>query len=193
MDSRLHRREGYTFHLVNIDCMRQSTRFNVIMELEDSIKGLLPYLAAVLPGCTYIHGSGVISIMDDGHIIGITGHRITFTDVGDENEAEALCRRYFETIQEVTSRKDTVAPVFEKRQDLTVLEIFRALPATNCGGCGYSTCMAFAAGVFRRETTIERCPPLAENPRRYAALFHKLALNGHRIPESVYPGRETSR
>ncbi|NTW35914.1 MAG: hypothetical protein HGB17_07255, partial [Syntrophobacteraceae bacterium] len=38
--------DGYSFMLVNIDCLRDSTHFNIVMDLQVSIEALLPYLAA---------------------------------------------------------------------------------------------------------------------------------------------------
>lgn len=40
------------------------------------------------------------------------------------------------------------------------LEIYKALPGTNCGLCGLPSCMAFAASVFQRMKTMGDCPTL---------------------------------
>jgi hypothetical protein len=64
MDQTIVREQGYSFTLVNIDCLPSSTHFNVVMDLNESIDELLPYLTAILPGCTYVHGSGVINRVD---------------------------------------------------------------------------------------------------------------------------------
>jgi ArsR family metal-binding transcriptional regulator len=157
------RENGYCFALVNIDCLRSSTNFNVVMEMDVSIEELLPYLAAVLPGCTYIHGTGVINLMDAGHIVAIYPKRITLTDVNDKDTAVRLCRSYFATIQEVGSSREQIVPQYERRPSITLLAILRHLPQTNCGRCQCPTCMAFAAQVFRRETPISTCEPLMED------------------------------
>ncbi len=151
---------GYSYRLVNIECMPGSTHFNIVMELEQPIADLLPYLAAAIPACTYTHDSGVINVMDRGHIVGIYGDRVTITDVSGPEQAEALCRRWFDTIARVRADKDRITPVLERREKTTVLDIFRDLPGTNCGRCGLATCLAFAAAVFRRERSLEECPEL---------------------------------
>jgi hypothetical protein len=43
----------------------------------------------------------------------------------------------------------------------TPLEVYKLLPKTNCGSCGSSTCMAFAAAVIKQERTLEDCRSLA--------------------------------
>ncbi len=149
---------GYSFRLVNIECMPQSDHFNVIMELREPIDDLLPYCAAVLPNCTYVHGTGVANAMDQGHIVGLYGDKITITDVSGPEEAALWCERYYRKIEEIRRNRESIMPVFHKRPPVTVLDIYRTLPQTNCGRCGVPTCMAFAAKVFRGESSLSDCP-----------------------------------
>jgi ArsR family metal-binding transcriptional regulator len=182
MQQNINHCEGYSFMLVNIDCLRDSTHFNIIMDLERSIEDLLPYLAARLPGCTYTHGTGVINLMDSGHIVGIYPRQVTITDVSGPEEARALCARYFSSIQEVESNRASITPVLRKRSTITVMDILRALPGTNCGLCESATCMAFAARVFRREVPIAVCEPVGRNPESYRSLLERLDENGYPVP-----------
>jgi len=45
---------------------------------------------------------------------------------------------------------------------LTVLELFKTLPRTNCGDCGQATCLAFATQVIKEGEELGRCPHLSE-------------------------------
>ncbi len=76
MNTHITEEEGYTDYQVNIDCLRGSTLYNVIMDLDESVEDLLPWIAATLPGCTYMHGSGVVDLMDESHIIGLYKKRL---------------------------------------------------------------------------------------------------------------------
>jgi ArsR family metal-binding transcriptional regulator len=172
---------GYRYQLVNIECLPGSANFNVIMELDESIQELLPYLASALKRCTYKHGAEVINCMDRGHIVAIYPDRLTITDVGNPVEADSLCREYFQKIAEVRSNRASLEPTFEKRSTLTILDILRALPKTNCGECGASTCTEFAAKVHREEEAISRCPPLLADSHKHQELLHKLQSNGYQI------------
>ncbi len=182
MEPKVVREQGYSFYLVNIVCLPGSVNFNVIMDLDESIEELLPYLAARFPACTYVHGGGAVNLMDSGHIVGIHPGRLTITDVSGMEEAADLCRSYFETILDVKRDRDRITPVYEKRLTLSVLDIVKALPRTNCGACGSPTCMAFAAGVLRRDASIAECGPLMDAPDRHAGLFQKLRVNGYPVP-----------
>lgn len=178
----INKEQGYSFYLLNIDCLPHSDHFNVIMEMEDSVEELLPYLAAELPGCTYVHGTGVVNLMDEGHIVAIYPKKITITDLGDLEEGAQICRKYFLRIGKVRAQKDTMAPVFHKLSSVTVLDIFRSLPRTNCGLCHCPTCMAFAAKVFQRGDVIASCDPLMSEKEKYQQLLHQLQANGYKTP-----------
>lgn len=174
--------KGYSFHLVNIDCLPNSDHFNVIMEMRESIEELFPYLAAELVGCTYSHGSGVINLMDEGHIVAIYPRKITITDLSGLEEAQEICREYIEKISSTGMRRDQIKPVFNKKVSISVLDIFRSLPRTNCGLCRCPTCMAFAAKVFQRGDVIASCAPIMGEREKYRQLLQKLHANGYQTP-----------
>ncbi len=185
MEEHIQKRDGYTYYLTNIDCLRTSTEFNVVMDLDASIQELMPYLAACLPGCNYVHGSDVINLMESGHIVGIYPRQITMTMVKGMEEAERLCREFFERIQDADRRKDTITPVYKKRSTLGVLDILRALPKTNCGDCSSPTCMAFAAQVFRREADISTCSPFMDEIEKHGDLLQQMRAHGYSVPTSA--------
>ena len=43
---------------------------------------------------------------------------------------------------------------------LTILQLVKFLPMTNCGACGYVTCMAFASHVVKKKESLRLCPYL---------------------------------
>ena len=149
--------------LVNIECMPTSTKFNAIVDLEVDIGDLLPYLATVIRGCTYIHGTGELNYMDKGHIIAIRSRQITVTALADEVEARQVCEDLRNMINEVDTQRESITPTLRKHARLDPLTVYRELPQTNCGECGEATCMAFAARVVSRELTVNGCKILFEN------------------------------
>ena len=40
-------------------------------------------------------------------------------------------------------------------KELSPIQIYKLLPTTNCGECGESNCMAFAAKLVNREALLE--------------------------------------
>ena len=175
-------KSGYSYRLVNIDCLPHSTHFNILMELDRSVESLLPYLTAILPGCTYVHGTGVVQLMDRGHIVAIYSNRLTITDVRDHIEAEALCDEYFGLIERAERERPHLTPVLRRQSSISVLDIFRQLPQTNCGQCQLPTCLAFAAAVFRRESPVAACQPVQQAPSDFDELLALLRANGYPTP-----------
>jgi len=52
---------------------------------------------------------------------------------------------------------------------ISVLDVFKILPQTNCGECGQSTCLAFATQVIKEGEALEKCPYLPEENGPVAA------------------------
>jgi len=59
---------------------------------------------------------------------------------------------------------------------LRPLDVYKLLPQTNCGQCGESSCMAFAAKVADRVADIRQCKPLFEDPKYKSKLQAVLEL-----------------
>ncbi len=43
---------------------------------------------------------------------------------------------------------------------ITVMEVLKNLPRTNCGECGQATCLAFATQVIKEGEDLNKCPHL---------------------------------
>lgn len=48
---------------------------------------------------------------------------------------------------------------------LSGLDIYKHLPKTNCRQCGFPTCLAFAMGLAKRQTTLDKCPYVTDEAR----------------------------
>jgi hypothetical protein len=60
----------------------------------------------------------------------------------------------------------------------TVLELLKALPRTNCGECGQSTCLAFATRVIKEGEDLARCPHLPPAAQELAAAIRRQQEKG---------------
>lgn len=172
--------QNYNFKLVNIECLPTSVNFNVLVELDTDIEDLLPYIAARLPGCTYIHGSKVVNYQQKYHIITFRPRELTITRVKGKDEARHLCKYYVDFINDTERLRPKIEPVYMKKVEIGPLDVFKFLPGTNCGECGYPTCLAFAAMVVKSEASVRRCVPLFThgNPDAIHALVLKLQEAG---------------
>ncbi len=75
------------------------------------------------------------------------------------------------------------------------LEIYRYLPQTNCGECGYDTCMSFAAQIIERVVKPTDCPPLVRDAEKDEKVKKRLdeliSLTSPEILEIVIGGENT--
>ncbi|NYT10956.1 MAG: acetyl-CoA decarbonylase/synthase complex subunit gamma [Methanomassiliicoccales archaeon] len=47
----------------------------------------------------------------------------------------------------------------------TAIEIFKLLPKTNCGECGFPTCLAFAMQLANQKVKLDECPYVSDNAK----------------------------
>jgi DNA-binding CsgD family transcriptional regulator/ArsR family metal-binding transcriptional regulator len=67
-----------------------------------------------------------------------------------------------EFLNELELRKSQIEPNYKKFSRLHVPDILRFLPMTDCGQCGFLTCMAFAGAISRRKAKLMMCPDFPE-------------------------------
>jgi DNA-binding CsgD family transcriptional regulator/ArsR family metal-binding transcriptional regulator len=75
---------------------------------------------------------------------------------GREQSLEFV-QRLLDFLNELERSKSQLKPSFKKLSRIHVPELLYFLPNTNCGECGYRTCMAFAGAVSRRKTKLIAC------------------------------------
>ena len=80
----------------------------------------------------------------------------------DKEEALFFARRLIKYFNELEERKSKIRPQFKSFRRLHVPDILRLLPLSNCGKCGFRTCMAFAGAVSRRKIPFDKCPDLPD-------------------------------
>jgi DNA-binding CsgD family transcriptional regulator/ArsR family metal-binding transcriptional regulator len=88
----------------------------------------------------------------------------------DREEALGFAGRLIEYLDDLEHRKSKIKPRFKSYRHLHVPEILRLLPLSNCGKCGFRTCMAFAGAVSRRKIVLGKCPDLPE-PIRVSVIY----------------------
>ena len=63
------------------------------------------------------------------------------------------------------------------RKPVSIVEILKALPRTNCKECGYATCMAFAAALNQEEAEPNDCPGFS-NPISVCSVYPIIREDG---------------
>ena len=154
-------------------------------ELTNDISEVFPYLNAILKGTIYNPKDKTLSFRKDGK--GITLYSKKILVAGCKNPQEA--REYLEELKKLINKtyeeRDRITPSYKTRAKLTVLDIYRLLPKTNCRECGEATCMAFATKLVAEETFIDKCRPFFtdEHKDKRGKILKILDEAGYKIPK----------
>ena len=139
-------------------------------ELEEDLTPLFPYINAVADQPQYYERPVYIKFVLSERLCGLYPRQGAFTPVRDIAEALAFLPQLLNFIAEVARRSPDIVPSYKKFKPASALDIYRLLPGSNCRRCGYATCLAFAAALSRRRTSMVQCPHLA-NPMEEKATF----------------------
>ncbi len=77
-------------------------------------------------------------------------------------QAVEFAHRLIEFLNDLEIRKSEIKLNLRKFVRFNVTDILPFLPMTNCGECGFKTCMAFAGAVSRRKVQLIMCPDFPE-------------------------------
>ena len=152
--------DNYRLNFFKPVCIIGSELINVSIEFDDDISELLPYINAEMGPGIFDPERKFLRINQGQRAIVFTPHKVSISKCADDQEAKKLAAELREKIADIAARKDQIKPSFETIGKVTALDIYKHLPRTNCGQCGYKTCLAFANAVTQGEADVEDCPPL---------------------------------
>jgi ArsR family metal-binding transcriptional regulator len=78
-------------------------------------------------------------------------------------EAQDITGKLIVYLNDLHEKKETITPNNTLYKPIPIIDILRVLPRTNCGICGFTTCMAFAASLSKGEVAASQCPELTLN------------------------------
>ncbi|MFZ5448416.1 MAG: (Fe-S)-binding protein [Thermodesulfobacteriota bacterium] len=140
---------------------------HAIATFNADISPAFPFVNAELGGWDYDQNNQVLLLkLSDGKWITLHSNKIAIRGIRDLEEAQALLTWIQTQINEIYERREHITPRFVSQAGLKVIEILKLLPMTNCKGCGYQTCMAYAAALREGEISLADCPPLREEKYR---------------------------
>jgi len=168
----------YKMQLLNPPCNPSVETLNAIVELEDDLTELLPYVNAELGPGMYNPDVPFLRLLKHGRTITIQPKKIAIARLRDDGEAKEVLAWLKEQINSVNDRRNEIEPSYETIGQVKALDVFKLLPKTNCGRCGQRTCLAFAAAVAAAEANVEDCPPLSSHgfEQQRQALFQLLGM-----------------
>ncbi len=168
-----------------LPCLADQTKIRFHAELDNDITELMPYLNRIIDSAIYNPYGHTLTIKKDG-LVTLHPKEIAAGQVKDVATAEKICDWLKEKINYVYENKNKIEPLFERRNQLTALEIYKLLPQTNCKKCGELTCIAFAVKILSEQKSVFSCSEIFDDKysQKRKELFRILKNCGYTIPES---------
>jgi ArsR family metal-binding transcriptional regulator len=156
-----------------LPCIADKTKFRIIARVEPPLGGALKLLEPLFPRARYSEKISALIVQKHAHTLYSSGN-VTMTMIGSEAEARQILDDLRRTINEAIAKGITPAP----REKVLVdhMEIYRYLPQTNCQECGEQSCYSFAIKLVGKESSLDKCPPLAKEAKYSTSLEHLRVL-----------------
>jgi ArsR family metal-binding transcriptional regulator len=167
-----------------VPCLADSVRIRVTAQLDADIGEALPYVNAVLKRAVFNAEPRTLTVIRAGMCFSLHTRRIAGAKLRDLDHAREELEWWLALINDTWERRATITPSYERGQQLSAIQIFKGLPATNCKACGEATCLAFAAKLLGEKASVLSCTPLftPEWREKRVALLELLEGAGYQIP-----------
>lgn len=137
-------------------------------KLDNDVSQLFPYVNAIIRDAKFYDKPECIEfILADFKCMLYPSEVITSPFTG-EDQAIQFAQSLIDYLNDVYVKRNSLKPNFKKYKPVSVIDIYKILPQTNCQECGFSTCLSFAASLSKGETNHSQCPGLKSPINKYA-------------------------
>jgi ArsR family metal-binding transcriptional regulator len=161
----------YQLEIFNNECMPKAMSVQCFAHLDQDISPALPYLNAVLGGFEYIREPASVTFRLQGKLITVFRQRIAINALKDESEARKIVEWIIREINEAWENRNEIEPSYEGSLKPNIIEILKLLPKTNCGKCGFPTCIVFATKVAEGAKDASNCPEIEKEMKRKLSAY----------------------
>ncbi len=151
--------------------------YGVYFRLDSDISLLFPYIKADISGAVYFDSPDSVQFIFNKVKCTLYANEVIAVPFDGENGARMFADSLVAYLNDLDVRKAALKPDHRRFQSVSVPDLFRLLPGTNCGECGFSTCMAFAAHLSIGKTSPSSCPGFVK-PIRETAVYPVIDKQG---------------
>lgn len=173
-----------------LPCIADSTKIRVVVSIDKDFSELFPYLKAILKKGFLLKNPPSYSYKKDGKCYSIYKDSILMTKLKDEEEVWRELSYISTLIEKVLNEKEMITPDFTTGKRVSVMDIYKYLPKTNCKTCGEASCFAFATKLSNEEKNIMECTELFQEKHKESRnlLLNLLLESGFDIPDIYLEG-----
>jgi len=135
--------------------------------LDNDVHMLFPYINTAIKDSRYFEKPAHVQFVLDDILCTLYPKEVIAVPFVDQDQAETFVQRLIDFLNDIYLKKDSLTPNHKTFRPISVIDIYKLLPQTNCKECGFSTCLAFAGALSKKQTMPGQCPgfarPLYEN------------------------------
>jgi DNA-binding CsgD family transcriptional regulator/ArsR family metal-binding transcriptional regulator len=146
--------------------------------LDNDVSPVFPYINAALPEVLYHEHPEYVQFFLDNIKCTIYAREAYAGPFANEDEARQFIDRLLAMLNDTYADRHATTPNFKKTRRVPVMDIYRLLPGTNCGECGFPTCLAFAGALSQGQVGTNHCPEMGK-PIYESAVYPVLDRNGN--------------
>ncbi len=151
--------------------------YGAYFRLDNDISILFPYIKADINGAVYFDSPDYVQFIFKKVKCTLYTDEVIAVPFYGENGARLFADSLIDYLNDLDVRKPLLKPDHRRFQSISAPDLFRLLPGTNCGDCGFSACMAFAAHLSIGEASPSDCPGFVK-PIRETAIYPVFDKNG---------------
>ncbi len=136
----------------------QAVHLRGVAHLDNDISAILPQLNTVLQGHQYFAQPPSLTLKYQGKLITLSSRQIAINILQDEEEAEQIIHWLLTVINQTWEQRQAIEPTYTVSHRADTVQILKLLPRTNCGHCGYPTCLALAVQINEGRQALAACP-----------------------------------
>lgn len=159
--------KGYSDFSLSKAGVMSSANWGVHFKLDTDVRQLFPYINASFQDTRFHDKPEYIQFAMDGFQCSLYPDEVIATSFTGQDQALEFVKRLIDFLNDLYIRKDKLKPNYKKFRPISVIDIYKLLPQTNCKECGFPTCMAFAASLSQGQANTDQCPgfisPIYEN------------------------------
>lgn len=152
--------------------------YGVHASLDRDVSQLFPFINSAVEGAVYYASPAYVRFDLDSIQCSLYRHDVVLAAFTGEDDALRFVDRLIAFLNDLFEKRDAIEPDYKQHKPLSVLDIYKLLPKTNCRKCGFLTCMAFAGALRMEQTTPDKCPEFA-HPITEKAVYPVYDENGN--------------
>ena len=161
----------------------------IVAKFDSEIGEVIPVLFIRNVGrSSYIESENILTIKVHGRLMTFyPDGRVAMNQIWDERVVKELMddlmKEVNDAYEELLEEGPPTAEEVRRALSLSWKDVYELLPKTNCGECGYETCLSFAVDVLRGDAKLSECTSL----KRMGEKADKLVLEklGSRIAKAL--------